>query len=442
LLSGTQFPLAIGTASDDASTSVAADRGGNIYVSGTTGGVGVVSRYASDGTLVFTREFGNAKPYKVATDAAGNVFLAGTFPGTVDFDPRGGVHNVSSVGGADAFVVKLSAKGNLLGVKTFGGPGDDVASGLAVATDGSFDVGGTFRKRANFNPDGTFTIGSSGGADGFINEFDKNMTFQRAGSFGGPLDEQVNDMALDSSGDILATGRYEGTVDFDPNSATVSDNIATEFEAYTLKLTTAGAFVFAAGYGGGGNIAYGTGVAADRAGNVYTVGNFQHTGDFDPSNSTFNLTAADAGSVFISKLDSAGTFIYAKAIGGTDSLKGAPADVSVDHDQNVYTTGRFSGTQDFDPGAGTQNLVSDGADDVFVSKLNSSGAFVFAKSFGGTGNAFSTGSTLDFDGNILVTGVFDGGISFPMSGGGTVDKTSAGGDDAFLTKLDSSGVMV
>ena len=86
--------------------------------------------------------------------------------------------------------------------------------------------------------------------------------------------------------------------------------------------------------------------------------------------------------------------------------------------------------------------MSDGADDVFVSKLNSSGEFVFAKSFGGTGNAFSTGSTLDFDGNILVTGVFDGGISFPMSGGGTVDKTSAGGDDAFLTKLDSSGVMV
>jgi hypothetical protein len=440
LLSG-NFPVAAGGAGDDGSTSVAVDRGGNIYVAGTEGGVGEVSRYSSDGTLVFTRQFGNAKPYKVGTDDAGNVYLAGTFPGTVDFDPRGGVHNVSSAGGADAFVVKLSAKGNLLGVKKFGGDGDDVATALAVANDGSFDVGGTFQQRANFNPDGTFKISSSGGADGFISEFDSGMVFQRAGSFGGPLDEQINDMALDGVGNIVATGRYQGTVDFDPSSATMSHNIAVAYEAFTLKLTTTGDYVFSAGYGGSGNVAYGTGVTADRAGNVYTVGNFQHTGDFDPGNSTFNLTAADAGSVFITKLDPAGTFIYAKAIGGTDSLKGAPAEISVDKDQNVYTTGRFSGTQDFDPGAGTQNLVSDGADDVFVSKLDSTGAFVFAKSIGGTGNAFATGSTLDRDGNNIVTGVFDGGISFAMSGGGTVGKVSAGGTDLFLTKLDPNGVM-
>jgi hypothetical protein len=230
-------------------------------------------------------------------------------------------------------------------------------------------------------------------------------------------------------------------VDFDPSSGVTNNNIAVAFEAYTLKWTSTGGFLFAAGFGGGGNIAYGTGVTADRAGNVYTVGNFQHTGDFDPSNSTFNLTAADAGSVFISKLDSAGTFVYAKAIGGTSSLKGAPADISVDKSQNVYTTGRFTGTQDFDPGAGTQNLVSDGADDVFVSKLNSAGAFVFAKSIGGTGNAFASGSVLDRASEILITGVFDGDISFPTSGA-PVAKTSGGGKDVFVTKLDANGVMV
>jgi hypothetical protein len=440
LLSGS-FPAAIATAGDDATASVATDRAGNIYVAGTIAGEGGYSRYAPDGTLVYTRSLGAAKPYKIATDEAGNVYLAGTFPGTVDFDPRGGVHNVTSAGGADAFVVKLSAKGNLVGVKTFGGEGDDVATGLAVANDGSFNVGGTFRQRANFNPDGTFKISSSGGADGFISEFNSDMVFQRAGSFGGPLDEQLTDMALDGVGNILATGRYQGTVDFDPDSVTMSHNIAVAYEAYTLKLTTTGDYVFSAGYGGGGNVAYGTGVTADRAGNVYTVGNFQHTGDFDPTNSTFTLTAADAGSVFVTKLDPSGGFVYAKAIGGTASLKGAPAEISVDKNQNVYTTGRFSGTQDFDPGAGTQNLVSDGADDIFVSKLNSNGTFAFAKSIGGAGNAYATGSTLDRDGNIVLTGVFDGGISFPMSGGGATAVTSAGGTDGFLTKLDSNGVM-
>src|SRR3954471_19884230 len=133
LLSG-NFPVAVGGTGDDASTSVSVDRGGNIYVTSTESGVGTLTRYASDGSLVYTRTFGNAKPYKVGTDNAGNVFIAGTFPGTVDFDPRGGVHNVTSMGGADAFVVKLSAKGNLLGVKTFGGDGDDVSTGLAGGT--------------------------------------------------------------------------------------------------------------------------------------------------------------------------------------------------------------------------------------------------------------------------------------------------------------------
>jgi hypothetical protein len=400
-----------------------------------------VARYAPDGTLVYLRNFGNALPKKVATDAAGNVYLAGTFPGTVDFDPRRGVHNATSVGGADAFVLKLSAKGNLVMVKTFGGKGNDVASGLAVAPDGTVDVGGTFEQRANFNPDGTFRISSSGGKDGFVSEFDANMVFKGAGSFGGSMDETLQDMALDGAGNILATGRYQGTVDFDPSSGVTNNNVAVAFEAYTLKWTSAGGFLFAAGFGGGGNIAYGTGVTADRAGNVYTVGNFQHTGDFDPSGSTFNLTAADAGSVFVSKLDASGAFVYAKAIGGTSSLKGAPADISVDKNQNVYTTGRFTGTQDFDPGAGTQNLVSDGADDVFVSKLDSAGAFVFAKAIGGAGNAFATGSVLDRTSEILITGAFDVAITFPTSGG-SVTKTSGGGTDVFVTKLDANGVMV
>lgn len=435
LLSGS-FPVTVGGTGDDISTSVATDRGGNIYVTSAEGGVGTLTRYASDGSLVYTRSFGNAKPYKVATDAAGNVYMAGTFPGTVDFDPRGGVHNVTSIGGADAFVVKLSAKGNLLIVKTFGGMGDDIASGLAVSTDGVVDVGGTFEGRANFNTDGgSYRISSSGGADGFISEFDSSMTFKGAGSFGGAQSETLTDMALDDSGNILATGRYQGLVDFDPMTGVQNSNLATAFEAYTLKWTSTGGYIFSAGYGGGGEIAYGTGVTADRDGNVYTVGNFQHTGDFNPSNSTFTLTAADAGSVWISKLDSAGTFVYAKAIGGTDLLGGAPAEISVDKDQNVYVTGRFSGTQDFDPGAGTQNLVSDGEDDVFISKLDSNGAFVFAKSIGGTGNAFATGSTLDRDGNIVLTGNFDGDITFP----GPVTKSSAGAADYFLTKLDSSG---
>ncbi|MCH2420088.1 MAG: hypothetical protein MK181_09770, partial [Acidimicrobiales bacterium] len=56
--------------------------------------------------------------------------------------------------------------------------------------------------------------------------------------------------------------------------------------------------------------------------------------------------------------------------------------MAVDSSGNVYTAGSFSGTVDFDPGAGTANLSSNGSEDVFVSKLDSSGNYVWAKNFG------------------------------------------------------------
>ena len=106
----------------------------------------------------------------------------------------------------------------------------------------------------------------------------------------------------------------------------------------------------------------------------------QGTGDFDPGAGTTNLTTNGStvgDDVFVSKLDSAGDLVWAKNFGGTEYAKGFS--VAVDSSGNVYTSGEFEGTVDFDPGAGTANLTSSGsnsgnscclyADDVFVLKL-------------------------------------------------------------------------
>ena len=447
LLSGS-FPVTFGTAAGDNGKGVAADDAGTIYVAGNVANVGqtavtadaspnlgFVSRYNSDGSLVWTRYFGSALPDKVATDGSGNVYIAGSFSGTADFDPRKGVHNLTSVGGTDGFVARLSAKGNLVYVKTIGGAGNDTASGLAVGHNGEVRFGGGFVGRSNFNSDGVFRISSSGSRDGYIAALDTDGTFLWAGSFGGTGSETLQDMALDDNLNVVATGRYNGVVDFDPTHGVSNNNIAPADEAFTLKWTSTGGFVFSAGFGGAG-VDFATGVTADRAGNVYTIGNFQTSGDFDPSNSTFTLNGSSTGTIFVSKLNSAGTFVYAKALGGAGSVAAGPGQISVDKHQNVFISGRFTGTQDFDPGAGTANLVSDGQDDVFVEKLDSSGNFAFAKSFGGTGDAFANGSTLDHAGNILVTGPFESDITFA---GGTVTKTSSGSSDVFLEKLDPTG---
>ncbi|MDG2907500.1 MAG: SBBP repeat-containing protein [Acidimicrobiales bacterium] len=112
--------------------------------------------------------------------------------------------------------------------------------------------------------------------------------------------------------------------------------------------------------------------------------------------------------------------------------------VAVDSSGNVYTAGLFRHTVDFDPGAGTTNLTSNGNYDGFVSKLDSSGDLVWAKSFGDTGTDGGYSVAVDSSGNVYTAGYFSDTVDFDP-GSGTAELTSNAGVDAFVLKLDSSG---
>ena len=119
---------------------------------------------------------------------------------------------------------------------------------------------------------------------------------------------------------------------------------------------------------GGANQELGNSIAVDANGNVYTAGSFQSTVDFDPGPAIYNLTAVSSfggNDIFISKLDASGNFLWAKQLGGV--LDDAGFSIAVDGNGNIYTTGYFTGTADFDPGPGTYNLNSAGTEDIFVS---------------------------------------------------------------------------
>ena len=84
--------------------------------------------------------------------------------------------------------------------------------------------------------------------------------------------------------------------------------------------------------------------------------------------------------IFISKLDASGNLVWAKNTGSVPG--GIGQSIAVDAASNVYTTGYFGGTADFDPGVGIYNLTSAGGADVFITKLDVSGNFVWAKNMG------------------------------------------------------------
>jgi hypothetical protein len=380
--------------------------------------------------------------YSIALDAAGNIYTTGFFKGTADFDPGPGTFNLTAAGLQDIFITKMDAAGNLVWAKQLGGAADDYGRSIAVDAAGYVYITGSFMGTADFDPGpGIVTLASVGSWDAFVGKLDASGNFVWAKSLGGSSEhDKGNSIAVDASGNVLVTGGFHGTIDFDPGPATFS-LAAGYIDVFVWKLDASGSFVWAKKMGGQfSDIAYS--IAVDGLGNVFTTGYFKGYADFDPGPAEFwlvyNSTDAD---VFISKLDPSGNFIWAKQFTASPYDYCFGHSIALDDASNVYIAGHFKGTTDFDPGPGTFNIKASALHDSFVSKLDAAGNLVWAKAFGGCieGTAYSV--ALDKAKNVYVTGVFRYIADFDP-GPGTFNLESKGGNDGYIIKLTSSGNLV
>ncbi len=384
-------------------------------------------------------DFGNA----VATDSSGNVYVTGSFSGTVDFDPGPRTYNLTSAGNSDVFVAKYSAAGALVWARAMGGASSDYGQGIAVGADGSVYTTGYFQGTADFDPgSGTYNLTSAPSSSYiFVSKLDASGNFVWARTMGGAYNtyDYGYGIAVGADGGVYTTGYFQGTADFDPGSGTynLSSGGANIYNIFVSKLDASGNFVWAHAMGGAYNI-YGYGIALAADGSVYTTGCFSGTANFDPGSGWYYLTSAGVNDIFVSKLDASGNFVWARAMGGTMNDLGYG--IAVGADGSVYTTGIFQGTVNFDPSSGTYNLASAGGSyDIFVSKLDAAGNFVWARAMGGTNTDQGNGIAVGSDGSVYTTGYFYGTADFDP-GSGTYNLTSAGGSaDIFVSKLDVSG---
>src|SRR3989344_4259138 len=148
-----------------------------------------------------------------------------------------------------------------------------------------------------------------------------------------------------------------------------------------LGIAQTPAFQWVKSMGGSAGYDEGKSIAVDSSGNIYTIGKFRGTVDFDPGPGVVNLIAAGTDNIFISKLDSAGNFIWAKQMGDGGSGGGTGYTIYLDSLGNIYSTGSFFNTVDFDPGAAVFNLSATLGQSAYVSKLDSAGNFIWAKQF-------------------------------------------------------------
>ncbi|MGZ4035931.1 MAG: SBBP repeat-containing protein, partial [Bacteroidia bacterium] len=410
--------------------SIAVDAAGNVYTTGcfigtvdfdpgagtynltsdTTDNI-FISKLDASGNFVWAKEMSgtgssnSGAGTSIVVDATGNVYTTGCFSGTIDFDPGVGIVNLTSgLGGQETFISKLDASGNFVWAKKISGAGSgDSSFGNSIAIDAADNVytTGSFQGTIDFDPGaGTFDITSGvGGMDIFISKLDASGSFvwakQMPCAWG--ASGNAGSIAIDAAGKIYTTGYFHGTIDFDPGAGTFNLN-AINTDIFISKLDASGNFVWAKNMGGSGSSdsGYGSSIAVDSADNVYSMGYFYGTVDFDPGVGIDSLTAVGTTNMFVSKLDAYGDFVWAKNIGGSATSYSQGYSLALDIADNVYTTGAFIGTVDFDPGAGIDSLTSNTSGDIFISKLDGSGNFVWAVQMGGA-SSYIQGCSITVD---------------------------------------------
>ena len=322
----------------------------------------------ASGNFAWAKQIGGAsygQGNAISVDASSNVYTTGFFQGTTDFDPNGGIYNLTSGGVGDIFISKLDVNGNFVWAKAMNGSMDDTGQSIVVDAFGNVYTTGVFQGTVDFDPNaGTYNLTSAGQQDIFISKLDVSGNFVWAKQIGDVTPDYSFSIALDASNNVCFTGHFTGTVDFDPGVGTFNLTGANGANVYVAKLDVSGNFVWAALLGG--QRAYS--IATDASGNIYSTGYFSGTTDFDPGFGVFNLTAGPTMDIYLSKLDVNGNFKWAKSM-GAGNTNDIGYSITIDASYNVYTTGLFGGTVDFDPTAGTYNLTSAGANDLFIQKL-------------------------------------------------------------------------
>lgn len=277
---------------------------GTIYTSAGYSQV-MILKFDANGILLLTYDFPSlGRGLAINCDNLGNFYAATWFIGTVDFDPGGGVANVSSSGSADIAIIKFNSSGTFLWVKTFAGFQHKNMLDLIIDSNGDILTLGYFEGSCDFDPGpGTNTQFSVGLADTYIAKLNSAGNLLWVKTLQGINDCLGIALASNSANDVIATGYYKFTVDFNPGAANYPLASNGEFDLFQVALNASGDFKWAHSYGGVADD-YGTAITCDPFGRIITAGWYESSNiDFDPSFSGSKLLPLTGpSSIFVQSL--------------------------------------------------------------------------------------------------------------------------------------------
>ena len=292
------------------------------------------------GALRWAKQFGGI--YEdvgngVAVDTSGNILLTGSIKNRVTFG--GAFLQTPQVTDTDVFVAKFTSAGAHVWSENFTNTAGDEGTSIAVDRNGNIVVGGWFTGSLYFGT--TQLFAAHGMPDGFVARLNSagTPTWSRDIGAGTPDDyDLVYGVAMDTSGNMLVTGRVGGAVNFGGGLLSALGAA----DAYVAKYSPTGAHVWSRRMGGI-SPDYGYGVAVDASNNVLVTGVFKGTADFGG----VVLTAPGTGfNAFVAKYTAAGGTVWARQFGSTgDDLGHAVAVAPTGH---PLVAGQFNGPTTFD----------------------------------------------------------------------------------------------
>ena len=395
-----------------------------------------VAKYDSAGSFLWAFALPGAEAESLALDDADNVYVAGEFADTVDFDPGVDALSLTSDGDTDVFLAKYDPTGAVLWATRAGGGGPD--SSLSVAADGSGNscVAGFFRGTADFDPGpDVLQLESSGGASDteiFVARYTPSGDPLWAFAVGGVDSDQLPlAVALDEVGSCFVTGYFRGAADFDPGRDGLPLTAAGLRDAFVAKYSQSGAALWAFPL----FRCEGFAIAA-AASRVYVAGSLLGPADFDPNAGELELGDGNLERSFLAGYLDTSSLGFAFSVGTNGLGRG----LAVGPEGDLRVAGGFVANADFDPGAGVSELANVRGD-VFLGRYSDAGELCWAFSVGGSQWDFCQDVVVDSVGSSYLTGIFFSPDADFDPGPSVFELTSVDTGSAFLSKYDFEGTF-
>jgi hypothetical protein len=319
------------------------------------------------------------------------------------------------------------------------------AAGLAIIGD---DVGNSYLASAYGGP--LLYWRYYGSSDSILTKFDVdgNITWTR--SFTASDSNIVfSGLAFSESESINAAGYFLRTsgshqgMDFDPMAGEVIKYPSGRSDGFLAEYTTDGLYskvvTWGSPTGNYNDIVTANVIISDDYNNIYILGNFQGEIDFDPGYTSIKKTSAPEGSFYVSKFDSDFNFINVAVLPLLQSYYTITGSIAVNRQGEIFITGGFQGTVDFDPGPSVEERTSNGAYDIALLKLTRDMGFAWVRTWGSAND--DSGMDIIYNqanGALYFTGCFNGTIDFDP-GDGVYQLTPINSYDSFLMKILSNG---